>query len=285
MANPLMEKVASRDIQVMLSGIGGDEVFSGSPYAYQDLLKNTQFMSVLKLFTQNSHHIGWSECRRLATDVLWPVVPKEIRKKLLQWKMHTPLPPWLMESFIKQTSLQERIKQTDYGEQFSNLADGKIYRSLSSGWEAQVLELADRYCQSYRLENRYPYFDRRVVEFAIALPEQQRRNCDGQRKHILRQAGKVLLAPMIRERTGGADFSFLFAEAMQVPMVKEVFKTGVLEKLAWASNRKIEEYNEKMVNVYENNGDYTKYMWTLWYAYSIQLWLNNVPFSDRIGNA
>lgn len=283
MANPLMEKVASKNIHVMLSGIGGDELFSGSTYVYQDLLRNTQFISALKVFRQNSHHIGWVECLRFAADVLWPVIPKEIRKNILQWEMHTPLPPWLMKSFIKQTSLLGRIKQTDYGEMYSSLADSKIYRAVSRGWETHVLELCDRYCQSYKLEDRYPYFDRRVVEFAIALPEQQRRKWDGQRKHILRQAGKILLAPMIRERTGGADFSFLSVEAMQVSMVKEVFKTSTLENLAWVSKNNIQEYIKEMVNAYENNGDYTRYSLAFWYAYSIQLWLNCVPFSAIIG--
>lgn len=282
MANLLMEKVASREIHVMLSGVGGDEAFSGSTYVYQDLLKNTQFMSAFKLFTQNSHHLGWAECRRLAADVLWPIIPKAIRKNLLRWKMHTPLPPWLLKSFIEQTSLQGRIKQIDYGEKFSSIADCKIYRSVSSGWETHLLELCDRYCQSYKLEDRYPYFDRRVVEFAIALPEQQRRMWDGQKKHILRSAGKILLAPMIRNRTGKADFSFLFAEAMQVSMVKEVLKTSTLENLGWASKNSIQEYGKEMINAYENNDDYTRYSWEFWYAYSIQLWLNNVPFSATI---
>jgi len=283
MADPLMEKVASKDIHVMLSGIGGDELFSGSPYAYQDLLKSTQFMSVLKLFTQNSHHIGWAECKRLATDVLWPIIPKAIRKNLLQWRKNTRLPPWLMKSFIKQTSLQGRIKRADYGEMFSSMADSKIYRAVSSGWETHLFEQCDRYCLSYNLEDRYPYLDKRVVEFAIALPELQRRRWDGQNKHILRTAGKVLLAPMIRERVDKADFSFLFAESIPVSTVDKLFRASTLDDMGWVSNNNIQEYSKEMINAYENNDDYTRYMWDLWYAYSIQLWLNSVPFSAKIG--
>lgn len=66
---------------------------------------------------------------------------------------------------------------------------------------AAALERYDRVARSQGVEPRHPFFDRRVVEFCLALPWDQKVR-DGWSKFILRRATKGLLPDDVRWRRG-----------------------------------------------------------------------------------
>src|SRR5204862_5956599 len=62
----------------------------------------------------------------------------------------------------------------------------------------------------YSVEHRFPFQDRRLIEFALALPESQRwRGLET--KYVLRHACRGLLPQSVRLRQTKGDFSYLFA--------------------------------------------------------------------------
>ena len=85
-----------------------------------------------------------------------------------------------------------------------------LYESFRSASGLHFLELADRTYASYGIEVRHPFHDRRVVEFAFAIPEEQRRRDGYLRKVVLREAGRHLLPETIGQRRGKADFGVTF---------------------------------------------------------------------------
>jgi asparagine synthase (glutamine-hydrolysing) len=63
----------------------------------------------------------------------------------------------------------------------------------------------ERLGHRFGLGTLHPFMDRELVEFCVALPVEERRK-NGQTRHILRQAGKDLLPPIVRNRTSKAIF-------------------------------------------------------------------------------
>jgi asparagine synthase (glutamine-hydrolysing) len=74
------------------------------------------------------------------------------------------------------------------------------------------------------MEGRSPFNDRRLIEFALALPEEQRWRGD-RTKFVLRQAAPELLPESVRQRMSKADFSHLYAETFTREQVGDVFNS------------------------------------------------------------
>jgi asparagine synthase (glutamine-hydrolysing) len=73
------------------------------------------------------------------------------------------------------------------------------FRGLTSGHFSSVLELLEKVSAAFGIEVRYPFFDRRLVEFCIALPPGQR-TYRGWTRSIFRHAMKGILPEDVRWR-------------------------------------------------------------------------------------
>ena len=126
------------------------------------------------------------------------------------------------------------------------------------------------------MEKRHPFLDRRVVEFALALPEEQRWQRD-QPKFVLRRAMEGFLPETIRRRVTKADFSHVFAETLQAAGGERLFDSLTIESMRWVDGTVIREMYRRMVQDYRSaNNAYISYIWKLWMVFGIELWFNVV---------
>lgn len=80
------------------------------------------------------------------------------------------------------------------------------YMSLNSGQIPYTLEVADRACAAFGLEGRYPFFDRRLMEFCLALPPEQKLS-RGWTRAVMRRAMSGILPEEVQWRIGKANLS------------------------------------------------------------------------------
>ena len=66
---------------------------------------------------------------------------------------------------------------------------------------AEGLELFDRVMARFGVEGRYPFFDRRLAEYCIALPADQKL-ADGYSRIVARRAMEGIIPPEIQWRAG-----------------------------------------------------------------------------------
>jgi asparagine synthase (glutamine-hydrolysing) len=78
------------------------------------------------------------------------------------------------------------------------------YEDLSSGAFTHVLELSDHCASAFSIEVRHPFMDRRLVEFCLALPPEQKLK-NGWSRSIMRRALVGILPEPIRWRGGKAS--------------------------------------------------------------------------------
>jgi asparagine synthetase B (glutamine-hydrolysing) len=145
----------------------------------------------------------------------------------------------------------EHIRGPEGYGKFHARALQRIYGGLRYGWNATVAsELADRFVTYFRIENRYPFFDRRLVEFCLALPEDQR--LEGRwTKKVLRQAMGGILPRLVENRKDKADFTpVVDTETMkrQAHKLENLILTSSLATLGIINSdlirRLFEEYRE-----------------------------------------
>jgi len=90
----------------------------------------------------------------------------------------------------------------------------------------------------YGIEFRHPFFDRRLVELALALPEEQRQQADAGKIVLRRALGGHLPAP-VRERTSKVHYSELYFEAMEALGGEAAFADLTLARLGWVRGDRV----------------------------------------------
>lgn len=202
--------------RVILWGYGADEWLTGNPVHCADLIRGLQFRKLLRQFR---HDVA--VFHRLETNVtfldaarwsLLPLIPQALKsriKRSLNWKSNVPA--WIAPGFARAINLQDRLSRRDGVPVFPTQVQQGMYGTLVSGYRTITYELANRFEAHHGMEGRSPFCDRRLIEFAFALPEEQRW-CDDQTKYVLRQAMRGLLPDSIRLRRTKGDFTYLIKE-------------------------------------------------------------------------
>jgi asparagine synthase (glutamine-hydrolysing) len=144
------------------------------------------------------------------------------------------------------------------------------YRHLTSGVIPFALEVADRFAARCSVEPRYPFLDRRLVEYCFALPiDQKCRN--GWTRVIVRRALKDILPPKVCWRTTKSDLAPNFNHCLLK------FERSTIDQLIARSDELIRQY----VDIKSVKKSYERYLamdsvrdaMTVWKALTLAQWL------------
>jgi asparagine synthetase B (glutamine-hydrolysing) len=126
------------------------------------------------------------------------------------------------------------------------------------------------------MEARHPLSDRRIVEFGLALPENQLRR-DGTNKFILRNAGRNLLPSSVLSRRDKAHFAEMFSDQLRALGGESLFDSLSIARLGWVNADKLRLMYKQMEKFSREGfkGPVT-YIWILWTIFGIELWWRSV---------
>lgn len=269
----LLKNVQQNNSRVLLTGIGGDEWFTGSDYTCLDLLLERNYAGIaaelIRYFRDNRKE-AW---RKLATNLVWPLLPFSARTAIIRRRRGQSLyPPWISPAFAKKIHLDERILQDFAEPHVANLARADLFRIFHSGYESMVLEGNDTQKAHYQIECRHPFLDRRIIEFALSLPNSQHQQ-HGVRKHLLRLSGKHYLPTLIRNRHSKAEFSQLYSQAYSSQSFAGVLHDSELYANGWITRQPLQDAYENNLNCFRKNpsGPCPDSLY-IWFAFAISTW-------------
>jgi len=223
---------------------------------------------------------GASRAALLRDSALRPLLPQPARR-VLRWLLRrTAVPPWVPASFARSIHLSERLRREDGVARFPSLAQNAMYRAATGGAQIHADEIHERSIACCGLEERHPLGDRRLVEFAMALPEAQRWR-DDQVKFIVRQAMAGVLPETVRQRRLQAEFSVLFMRAFEALGGAAMFESLAIAALGWVDQAKVRTmYRETADRYARGDPGYFRYLWPLWMTWGIELWFTEVLGGD-----
>lgn len=272
---------ARGDFRVRMAGVGGDEWLTGSAYAYADLLRRLDFSAIARRL-----RIDYALARidplvaPLGTffiSGMWPFVPK--RARLLARHLLMPNAPFtkpLTREFARRIGLAERVRVEEPAPRFPSFAQRDIYRTFTAGWLAHPLEMSDRWMAVRGLDGRYPFLDRRIFEFALAIPEEQRIR-DGLDRYVARNAMRGILPEEIRTRRVKATYASCFPETLEKAGGARAFAAMETVRCGWFDGAWIAENYAAMISQYRaGNSLHLVNARPLWMAFAIELWFKNV---------
>jgi asparagine synthase (glutamine-hydrolysing) len=271
------------DARVSLTGEGGDDFFGGSGFGYADLLRGLRFGAVLRRLRfdremRRNDPMFDAPLRLLFRNGILPLVPKPLKQMVKPLFIRDDLPFSIAPEFARRARYNERMSRQPVLPRCRDLAQQDVYRTYSAGWMAQALEPVDRYAASAGIEMRHPFYDRRVMEFAFAIPESQRLR-GLETKFVLRRAMRGIVPASILDRLDKGSFGYTFPEAMREFGGERIFDSLEIEQAGWVDSVRVKEAYRKMESLY-TAGDvgYVNYISELWVVLAVEFW-----FSETFG--
>jgi asparagine synthase (glutamine-hydrolysing) len=250
MAESALNSAGQKGIKVILNGIGGDDLLASGFYHLADLLRRLHLRDLVAQVKADAATYEKRPLDLLLKSALGPLIPQPVKmvlRDILKPFRGNGIPPLLKRDFVKKFRLKDQLKRGAPPRRFPTLSQEQIVNCLCSGWSSNVgLPIMDLFAARFSLEERYPFFDRRLVEYLLAIPEDQRWSCD-QPKTVLRNAMQDILPEAIRQRKTKADFCPVYdmeLKGRQREKVGEVFHTLALADLGIVDDQSIRKMFE-----------------------------------------
>jgi asparagine synthase (glutamine-hydrolysing) len=119
----------------------------------------------------------------------------------------------LNSTFLRRTNNKRLVINRKLKQRRPRSAREEQYQDLTSGAFTHVLELSDQGASAFSIEIRHPFMDKRLVEFCLALPPDQKLKL-GWSRMIMRRAMEGVLPTQIQWRGGKASMEENFKQGL-----------------------------------------------------------------------
>jgi asparagine synthase (glutamine-hydrolysing) len=211
----LYQAASLHGVGVYLEGIDGDLVLSHGYERLFDLAHQFKWATWLRELREASSKSGLSQYEIAKRYTLRYMIPPPI----YQWmsssrRLPGNILPYLSAAFTHQKSIKDRIDDFNRRKNTLPRSAARVhFQDLSSGAVPLSLELLDKIASQYKVEIRYPFYDRRLVEYCLAVPAEQKFSM-GWSRYMFRNSLAGILPEEIRWRCNKADFRPFFISGM-----------------------------------------------------------------------
>jgi asparagine synthase (glutamine-hydrolysing) len=199
---------------VFLDGFDGDTTVSYGFDRLIDLARTMQWKTLYNEAESLSRGMlpGYSPQRIIKEFVLKTIAPNWAysAKRILtgQWKAAGANRSLVHPDLVRRLDLKNRAQRfaaAAHGP-WTQTARQKHAEMFRVPLYSKTLEIADKASSAFGLEARYPFFDRRLMEFCLAIPADQKLG-NGWSRLILRRAMEGILPPAIQWRPNKGNLS------------------------------------------------------------------------------
>lgn len=233
-AHQLYRLAAEDGIRVLLGGVGGDDFLDAPACAAADLLLQGHGLEAWRYLRAWSDFNQAKMTSAINSAVLMPLrarfLPRPLRKLARRLLPRKPL-PWIREPHAGRAMAHYQGGAWYASARPLPPARNVAYNAVHSGHLSYALEFLDRMgAAAGGLEVRQPFCDRRVVEFAVSVPESELMR-NGQPKALMRSALGERLPAAIRQRVDKANPMALIVQGMAEAsgQIEQLLRDSVLE--------------------------------------------------------
>jgi len=260
---PMLAQMKKEGKKVVVTGQGGDHLFTGTPYVLYDLLvrgKFTAFYKELRSYRRPRNAFKAYVLRPILGE--WSV--EKIKKILGKEQKEKTF--WDRCS-IKNLSEQAGIKNPA----FRSDLDAVTTAYHSTVMDGNIFHCAENY---FGIAYRHPFFDRELLEFALSLPPEMKY---GNRtiKRILRKAMQGVLPKKINRRRDKAEFSEVIDQQINAVDLDALFEDPCLVTLGLLTHADIEQCREAYRS---KKPGYVSYLWTM---INVEYWYRSNRFEEE----
>lgn len=200
--------------RVLLTGACGDNVLAVRNAYLTELLRKFNWRRLLTEISGIKESTNKGYFRLLLLYFLFPLIPESV-KNLAKKDKEESIEEILFNKeseFAKETDIYQIAKKS---EEYDNKASKRVkefhYKVLMDGIIQFTTEFDHNLQALFSVETRYPYLDKRLIEFCYSLPSEMKVK-DGWDKYILRSSLEGILPEEVQWRVDKTNYAFNFYE-------------------------------------------------------------------------
>lgn len=268
----MYERMKLNNIGVMLCGVGGDAVVSYGNKLFIDFVRENQWKKIfqeLKLYSQQTNR---SQHEIFLQNIIYPYVPESIKKHFRKNDVK-PNSSILDPFFAKRINAKKHLEDL-YWTPISNAKTSKqFHHYILNTDNLYMLEMLDRSTSFHSIEPRYPFLDKRLVEYCYGIPSEMKFKF-GWSRYILRKSMDGIIPKEIqwRHKLGSLEkiyeANLLYFEKQRLNHILQT-SNSTLNKFVDMNNlNKI--YEQKFI---KNTAEYESM--DIWLSVLLYIWLKN----------
>jgi asparagine synthase (glutamine-hydrolysing) len=210
-----LNRRASLHSRVVLSGVGGDEWWQGSRDYYAEEIAQWRLDRLYVCLKSDAADFGVGQAVSwLMRRGLFQLLPAGLQAGL-RGLIRGSSSSSTRDTFWLSTRLRERLEErrAQFNQQEPKrvrcAGQRELLQQLSDPYRQIAGEITESYVAGFGMENRLPFHDPSLVQFAFSTPARLRLR-GNRTKYILVHALKDQMPRLIRERTNKAAFTFLY---------------------------------------------------------------------------
>lgn len=207
----MFDAAREQRVRVLLDGFDGDSAISHGFDRLSDLARDLRWPTLAREITLLAQQQQAAMSRRyLARELcLKPLLPEWAANALDRLRnIQADTTDRILEvSFADRVAARTRMRRLGRKPgRWTTSSRQRHAASLREASYAHTLAVADRAGAAFGVEPRYPFFDRRLIEFCVGIPGEQKLG-KGWSRYILRHAMGGVLPELIRWRKGKGNLS------------------------------------------------------------------------------
>lgn len=280
----LHRSAAAHGVRVFLDGLGGDEVVCHGIGRLPDLVRSGRLLELAVSVVRLGRHFRQSPLRILRRQAIRPLLPDAV---LRLWAARrgrpapeaSPVRPLVARALARRVRLEERLRSLENARPLAALSlRGAHFLALQAGITSAGFESIDPVAAAFSIEPRYPFYDRRLAEFCLALPGEQKLR-RGWTRYVLRQAMAGTLPERVRRRGGKTSLSAQFEEGFLA------FERERIESVALGGSQVIAPYVDvevlrELYQAYSTGGS-RQNAELIWNPVMLAIWLEHTGIAGN----
>ncbi|MCM2314513.1 MAG: asparagine synthase-related protein [Thermoanaerobaculia bacterium] len=266
MHDGVYRQVTSSGIRILLAGLGGDDLFDAvwNRSAALEALACAEARRWFRDFDAGDLFLGGRDllARTWMGTLVRPI-----------WRRVRPPRgvPWILPATSTLASGDGTSDRQPH--EFRTATRLATHESATAPWLQYTLECVERSAARRGIALRFPFLDRRIVQFAISVPQEQRSKL-GIDRYVVREAMRGILPERTRTRTTKAEFGVVFNRELQV-VVDDSLELGVLDR--WVETSVLDgELRTYLASLRRDPQAMTQWGWQFWESLAVCAWLNRL---------
>ena len=257
MSDLLSTLAGRKGIRVLLTGLGGDDWFTGLP--------PWQGSSMRRALHRLREEPSVATLRSLSAGLL-----RRVRRHPDAGTSQRAC-PWIPAAFYSRAHASLDKPDTLSPRVFASRTQEYLYRSFSDAFRLHCFEMTRRASVRCGMEHRHPLHDRRLIELSLAFPADQLWS-GNQGKAVLRRAMKGLVPDRVLNRSTKAEFSHTSAQLFESDCIAPLFRSPRIAEQGWVDRDQVALMYQEFVSAYRAGNESPPRVWPLSMILAVELW-------------